>query len=112
MKKNTRNVIDFFAVATAISSIALSIHISSLHRDLKESHFKLNQKYTQVKLENEGLRDANIKLTDDAQKSLELMEQSEQEADTLRKETEKLYEQVMYDKQKIGELEKKLKSTP
>lgn len=112
MKKNARNVIDLFAVATAISSIALSIHISSLHRDLKESHFKLNQKYTQVTLEREGLQDANIQLTDEAKKSLELLEQSNQEVEKLAQENQKLQDQVLYDKSKIGELEKKLKSTP
>lgn len=109
--------------ATAVTSIALSLHFNSLAEDSNKSRIELNAKYTKVLVENEELRDTNIKLdekilvlNDAAEKSSGLLEQSQMEIERLNKETDKLQVEVKDQKGqidtfklKVANLEKKNK---
>jgi 3D (Asp-Asp-Asp) domain-containing protein/polyhydroxyalkanoate synthesis regulator phasin len=119
--KNTRNITSYVLGVTTVTSIALSLHFNSLAEDYKNSHIKLNAKYTDVLVENGELRDSNISLNnknivlyDAAEKSSGLLEQSQMEIERLNKETKALQGEVKKQKgqvdvfkQKVSVLEKK-----
>lgn len=109
--------------AASVTSIALTLHFNSVAEDFKQSHIELNAKYTDVLVENEELRDTTIQLsdkvavlTDEAEKSSGLLEQSRLEIERLNKETDTLQAEVKKKdgqidafRNKVAELEKKTK---